>query len=878
MSAETRNLLIKIEGDSKDLRAEFKRIKSETKNLDANLRSIAKKTKIGFTGLATTVGLTVKAFAIYENGLLGVGKTVGLTGKDLSDFGKDIQKLSTELPFASKELLGIAQSAGQLGVKGRDNILKFTSVIAKLGTASDLTGEEAATSLTRILNVTGENIQEIDKLASVIVRLGNNFAATESEIVRVTTEVTRATTVFGVSASEASALGASLKSVGIQAEGGGSAVGRAFRAIDASIRQGGQSAKDLSVITGIAVEDLKRQFGDSAVTVFQKFTEGLGEVSKGGGDVTAELEKFGLKGDEILKVLPVLALNSELVGKALQFASDETANATALNEEFAVQARSLNAETAKLKNTITTIAEQIGGVFAPTVSRAIVKIRDFLKQFLGLNQGTKETIARILGLTTIVAGLIATFASLGVGILALKVGFAVLATALSPVVLAFTAIGGAILYAASKMEALQATFTGVQAGFQVASNAISTKVNELRISFNELRIKSQELRVSMIEALPGGLFEREAQRITASINNIRNENNKLIAQNLQTKKSFAEVYDEIDGERLARKIAEEAEAGRKARDEASALEAERQIAENQAKLEADALFKEQQKELDRVYEEEKALKKEEKKAIEAEEKLIENELIALENEIRALGETEFNNEQIARLKKQMAALKKIRDKGRSVEQKSEDIHLANIREAQAKDAKERLELEQKEREAKEKFQKDFNETTFNATVSLGKRIFKEKTVAGKALLVLEKAQALASAVINTARAVTIALASAPPPVSYALASVAGAMGAVQIASIAGQAIGFNQGGVVQGVDSGNKDTVPAMLAPGEIVAPKRNFDEVIDGVIRQRGFVEADEEERESSGIAKIEISFTDEATQFITANQLENTTLGTSR
>jgi len=86
--------------------------------------------------------------------------------------------------------------------------------------------------------------------ASQLVALGNNFAATESEIARVANEVARATAVFGISAGQTAALGAALKSVGVQAELAGTVMGKAFRTIDAAVRNGGEELENLAEITG----------------------------------------------------------------------------------------------------------------------------------------------------------------------------------------------------------------------------------------------------------------------------------------------------------------------------------------------------------------------------------------------------------------------------------------------------------------------------------------------------------------------------------------------------------------------------------------------------------------------------------------------------
>src|SRR5690606_28583536 len=143
-------------------------------------------------------------------------------------------------------LLEIGQAAGQLGVTGTDNILKFSDTVAQLGSASNIAGEEEATVLARHLNVTGEGVENGDRLAAAIVSLGNTSAATEAEIARAATSVAQATAIFGVGSDEAAGFGAALAALGVRAELSGSALGRAFRAIDASIREGGAALEDLA--------------------------------------------------------------------------------------------------------------------------------------------------------------------------------------------------------------------------------------------------------------------------------------------------------------------------------------------------------------------------------------------------------------------------------------------------------------------------------------------------------------------------------------------------------------------------------------------------------------------------------------------------------
>ncbi len=318
----------------------------------------------------------VKLYADFETGLIGVGKTADLSGAELEALGKDIDELSKRMPVATDELLAIAQSAGQLGVKGSDNILKFTETVAKLGTATDLSGDQAAMALARILNVTGEALGKVDVLGSVIVALGNNFAATESQIAEMATEVARGAAVFGVSSAQASALAAALAAVGVKSEVAGTSIGRILRMIDAAIRSGGEHLAILTQITGRTAEEIKKLFQRDAMAAFALFIDGLKRIGDAGGSVADAMAALGLADQRLLKTIPVLANRADLLAQALEIANRETENATALNEEAARAFESLNNQTEVMWNNIKSLARAIGADLAPGVTVAVQGLSD----------------------------------------------------------------------------------------------------------------------------------------------------------------------------------------------------------------------------------------------------------------------------------------------------------------------------------------------------------------------------------------------------------------------------------------------------------------------------------------------------------------------
>lgn len=367
-----------VMNSSKGIRTSFMKVKDSFSSFQAGIISANQGLELiarGFRGAAAAVGSVAIPFADFEQDLISVGKTTNLAGGELDKFGEDIQKLSERIPVSTNNLLDIAAAAGQLGVTGTDNLENFAETVARLGVASDIAGEEAAKSLTRILNVTGEGVDQIDELASVIVQLGNNVAASESEITRVATEIAGATAEFGVSIDAVAGLAATLKEQGRQAQLAGSVSGRALREIDRAIRQGGDAFERLEKITGITGDTLRKKFKEDATSVFVAFLEGVGAAES----ATAALESFGLKGDEISKVLPGLALNVDRLKSNLALASKELASNTALIEESDKAFDTLRSKTRILVNTFSNLATNVGKSLAPTFVSLVESLTELAK-------------------------------------------------------------------------------------------------------------------------------------------------------------------------------------------------------------------------------------------------------------------------------------------------------------------------------------------------------------------------------------------------------------------------------------------------------------------------------------------------------------------
>lgn len=932
--ANENSLIIKINGSAKDFLDELEKVKKSTKDLDKVLTQSAKVAAAAFVGLSAVVVSTTKAYADYEKALVGVGKTTNIEGKSLENFGKEFKKLSSEIPISTNELLGIAQAAGQLGVKGEENLLKFTKTVAKLGVATDLTGEEAATSLTRILNVTGEGIETIDTFGAVIVELGNNFAATESEIVRMATEVSRSTAIFGVTSAQAAAMGTALKSVGVQAQVGGSAVGRAFRAIDEAVRNGGKNLENLAKLTGKTGEQLKETFQEDSALVFQDFIEGLGRVNASGGSVTATLASFGLQGDEILKVLPVLAKESKLVGQAFESAAGQVKNATALNNEAEKAFATLASEGQRVSNNFDNLKTTIGEALAPTITSLLINVNKLLKGLSEMNDETKESIASFLKWGTIIAGGIAAMAAFALG--AIKISGMLTAV--------ITAFGGGALAAGSfwavvtgpigiAVAGLAALSIGIYKVVEAANSAPPSTLEEINKELERMKkIRSQLDRplqlggdpaeVAKLDKAIEKLDELRAAKIRASkdfgTGSLLLETNVQKGPNLG-QDAFGLPKDQV----IANPVLATIDEANKAEDAYQKKKDERRKAELAGiEFEAQeriAKLKEQNSKLAAINAAAGSAETEQERALFIRRAEIENEFAearkikSVEERAEALTGLQLQHEQELAAITQQGELLAL---DRAERQAQKDEFNALVREAEIANA-ELISAEDQERLAatlqteddiksaaatKEaeaeiarrnkylKTTKEYNESVakldqiaanekVQAAGNLADNLLRQAQAAGDKNSALVKAAALTRIAIDTPAAASsnykYAAALGGPVAGAIAAGLAFAFGAKQAETV----LAANQGGLVPSfAGAAGRDSVPAMLTPNELVVPTQNFDEVIDGVAARRGYT-MDQSQDSNRGTVTVILEPTGDfigmIEQKIIETQIQNTNVG---
>jgi TP901 family phage tail tape measure protein len=290
---------------------------------------------IGGLTLGTIFTSAFRDVTEFETGLVGVSKTTGIIGPELKQLGSDIVQTSRDLRvIPTKKLLELSQSAGQLGVTGSENILKFATTLAKLEGASDIEGEQGAAAIARLLTLTGEGVGVVDQFSSSLVALGNASAATESEILGVSSEVARATAAYKLNSTEILGIATTLKSLDVRPEAAGTAIGKVFRGIEMATIEGGAKLQNFGKVMGMTSAQVQEAFAKSPRQAFDFFIKGLDRIDKSGGSVAKALSDVGLSGETVSKGIIPLATNYDLLQEKMALANQGFKENTALGNEF----------------------------------------------------------------------------------------------------------------------------------------------------------------------------------------------------------------------------------------------------------------------------------------------------------------------------------------------------------------------------------------------------------------------------------------------------------------------------------------------------------------------------------------------------------------
>ena len=377
------------------------------KEVGESIDTITKPIQYASTALAAG-GVASAKFAIdFEDSFAGVKKTVDATPEQLAKIKQGIIDLSTTgidgrgaIPQTTTELNELAAAGGQLGIS-QENIIDFTEVMAQMGSATNLVGEEGAATLARFQNVMGVGQNEIRNIGSAIVDLGNNSATTESEIAEMALRMGKYGSSVRMSAADVLGYSAALSSLGIEAQMGGSAIGRTWLSIETAVASGGEGLKKFAKYSGKSAKEFKEQWNTDSSGAFNGLLKGLQSAE----NLTLALDDLGINNTQDIQAMMALVNGYDLVTESVNRSNTAYQENTALQEEFNAKNETTASKLANTKNNIIEAARSIGETMLPSIQDASTTVANFAKGLSQMDDEQKRAVVNT-GATVIAIGAI----------------------------------------------------------------------------------------------------------------------------------------------------------------------------------------------------------------------------------------------------------------------------------------------------------------------------------------------------------------------------------------------------------------------------------------------------------------------------------------
>lgn len=441
-----------------------RKVNSTLKDLEKSSQKIEKfgrqLSNVG-SQLTTTVtapivavgGLSVKAASDFEDSFAGVNKTVdGITdsvgnltkvGAELQQGLRDLAAGPKPIPIDVNELNAIAEAAGQLGI-AREDILDFTKVMAQLGETTNLTSDEAATSIAQLQNIFSAPGKEVDKFGATLVALGNVGASTEKQILEMGLRIAGAGVQIGLTQGQVLAIANSLASVGVEAEAGGSAISKTMIDMAVSVEKGGKELHNFAVVAGMTEEQFKKAFKEDAAGALVSFFEGLGKIKDSGGSVLKVLTDMGVTQIRERDAMLRLSGAGTLLRDSLNLQAKAWQENTALTAEAEKRHKTFSSQLKIVYQRIKDAAITLGSSLIPVLKDMMGLIEPSIKLIASFAQRFGELPKPIRAIILVIGGALAVIGPFLFVLGQIVIAFGAVAGAAPAVVSAITAIGAAV--------------------------------------------------------------------------------------------------------------------------------------------------------------------------------------------------------------------------------------------------------------------------------------------------------------------------------------------------------------------------------------------------------------------------------------------------
>ncbi|WP_372772093.1 phage tail tape measure protein [Mangrovibacterium sp.] len=295
------------------------------------------------TGIAFSVREWIKGIVGLDDALANVQKTTGMTRTQVREMYQDFRTFNTRTP--RKELLLLAEEAGRLGKRSRQDVMSFIEVANQIQVAlgDDLGGNAAEAirevgKLTEIYKVGGQYGTDFKesmlKVGSAINEVSANSNAQAPFLIDYLKRMGGVAVQSKVNAAEIIGYASALDQLGQTQEMSATAQGKIM------IDMFKDSAKYAN-IARMSTADFSLLLARDANEAFLKVLEGLNGNNEGMTVMAKKMDALGVDGARAVQVLAAMASNTGMIREQQALANKAMDEGVSLTNEYTIKNNNL---------------------------------------------------------------------------------------------------------------------------------------------------------------------------------------------------------------------------------------------------------------------------------------------------------------------------------------------------------------------------------------------------------------------------------------------------------------------------------------------------------------------------------------------------------
>uniref|UniRef100_UPI000CF01308 phage tail tape measure protein n=1 Tax=Helicobacter felis TaxID=214 RepID=UPI000CF01308 len=404
-------------GQVAGINAELRQVNTAiiTQRFNQSMNSI----KESFGGIMATIGSAqqalgkpIKASIDFEESFSSVKKVLD-EATDENKLKAGVLKMSVDLGSSTKDLNAILESAGQMGIKGDKNLLKFTETVQKMSVAFDISADDAGKNMSQIRNMLNLSMDEMVGLGDTINYVSNNSTAKAGDIIDILKRIGGIGKSFGLSAKEIAGLGSSMLDLGLTSDVAGTALSKLLGGLSSfdpsSEKLKGDDKKFAEWFDkmGLDAKDWAQMRTKKPKEALDMFLQGLSKLD--GTQQTKALKDI-VGQDHLAKFQTLLGAMDKY--KKVSDLAISSKSKGSMGEEFQAKASTTAHQLKRLSAQMEVLYINLGDAVLPVINKIITAftsmlapIANFAKSHQGATRAIMFTIAGVIGLKTALIGL-----------------------------------------------------------------------------------------------------------------------------------------------------------------------------------------------------------------------------------------------------------------------------------------------------------------------------------------------------------------------------------------------------------------------------------------------------------------------------------------